>query len=381
MNMIKKFLFSVLLIVMLTVGCLGDVHAQQTLPPGGDDFKTAVPLSLGEFQGGILEDGKNWYYLISPEIKPGQELQIKDFFSGNTLMSAIIYDQNKQSLAKNDYQKQNETHTGFWLNGSGQSEKCYLELSNQSIWSATFQNVSLEIIDRFDADSQTDAGGSFDSALSIGINQYKSFLDFNYEASDNKDFYKIDVPRGQKLTVKVTPPDDLFLDLKIYDKNRSQLVNEYSENEGATVVGSIQALSADTFYIAISPKYGSDQNQASQYSLDISNADPNTQKTGVANITDTGIPPLQNSFLKGIGQNIKFILLVVATVLIIIVVTVILLLRKKETPARKEKVEKEEEVKKPAIVEGKAKFIYCSKCGCQNSVGAKFCSKCGEQLK
>jgi len=373
---------------MVTIGCSSDVHAQQTLPPGGDDFKTAVPLSLGEFQGGTLADGKKWYYLVSSEIKPGQELQIKDFFSGNTLMSVIVYDQNKQSLAKNDYQKQNETHTGFWLNGSGQSEKCYLELSNQSIWSATFQNVSLEIIDRFDADSQTDAGGSFDSALPIEINQYKSFLDFNYKASDNKDFYKIDVPRGQKLTVKVTPPDGLFLDLKIYDKNRSQLVNEYSENEGATVVGSIQALTADTFYIAISPKYSSDQNQVSQYSLDISNTDPNTQKTGVANTTDTDDTDIllsQNSFLIGIGQNIKFILLVVATVLIIIVVTVILLLGKSKKKVPKEKTpvkveEAKEEEKETAKVEI-PEFIYCSKCGTKNSADAKFCSKCGERLK
>ena len=243
------------------------------------------------------------------------------------------------------------------------------------------------MINRFDADSQTDAGGSFENALPIEAGQYKSFLDFNYEASDGEDFYKTNVARGQKLTVRATPPQGLRLNLKIYDKDRKELVDESSENEGAIVTGSIQALAANAFYIAVAPEYGSEQDQASQYTLDISGATPNTQKSGVANVSDSPLSQVGSSFLGSIGKSIKFILLIVATVLIIIVVTVALLLKgkssRKEMPKEKVVVKAEEvkEEKKEPVKVKTPEFVYCSKCGAKNPQGAQFCSKCGEQLK
>jgi len=389
----KKLLFQISVFASILVGLIlsPQINAQEALPPGGDSFETAAFLPLGEYQDGTLEDGKEWYYLIDDSVNLGQEIQIKNFFTGATLVNTIIYDQNKQRLAKAEMQKGGETNTVSWLNGGSEPEKCYLILSNEAIHSATFKNVSVKITDRFDASSQTDAGNSFKNALPIEVGQYKSFLDFNYKASDNEDFYKISVPRGQKLTVRVTPPKDLHLDLKIYDKNRSELVNEYSENKGAIVTGSIQALVADTFYIAVAPKYGSGQNQASQYSLDVSGAAPNKQKSGIANLEEktnrkplsgSSLPQASSFFLASIGKNLKFILLIVATVLIIIVVTVVLLLGKsgkKKTPKEEKPVETEK-VKEEKKEMNEPEFIYCSKCGAKNPTGARFCSKCGEKL-
>ena len=191
--------------------------------------------------------------------------------------------------------------------------------------------------------------------------------------------------------MRVTPPKDLYLDLKIYDKNRSELVNKYSENKGAIVTGSIQALVTDTFYIAVAPKYGSEQNQASQYSLDVSGAAPNEEKSGVANLEerangrplpDSSLPQASSFFLASIGKNLKFVLLIVATVLIIIVVTVVLLLGKSD---KKKALEEESPVETEKVKGEKKKmnepeFIYCSKCGAKNPADAHFCSKCGKKL-
>jgi len=245
---------------------------------------------------------------------------------------------------------------------------------------------------RFDANSQTDAGSSFENALPIEAGQYKGFLDFNYKASDREDFYKISVARGQKLTVRATPPKDLCMNLKIYDKNRGELINESSENEGAVVTGSIQALTADTFYIAVTPEYSSEQDQPSQYTLDISGTAPDTQKSGIANLQEKAngkplagnpLSPIGTSILGGIGKSIKFILLIAATVLVIIIITVILLLKgkpsKKEKPKEKTQV-KTEEIKEEKKEATKPEFIYCSKCGAKNPSDAKFCSKCGAKL-
>jgi len=380
-NMKNKLFSSIFLIGLLIISILiflpHEVNAQGILPIGGDSFETAVSLSLGEYQGGTLEDGQEWFYSVDRNIQPGQEIQAQVLFTGNTLMSTTIYNQDKQRLTKAEMQKGDKLNTTYWLNGSSESGKYYLRLSNDAIWSATLKNVNIKVVDRFDANSQTDAGGSFENALPVEAGQYKGFLDFNYNASDEQDFYKINVFRGQKLTVRVTPPEDLYIALKIYDKNRSELVNEYSENKGAIVTGSIQVLASDIFYIAVAPQYGSDQDQASQYTLEISGATPDTQKSGVANLQEKAngkplagnpLSPIGSSILGGIGKSIKFILLIAATVLIIIVVTVILLLKGESGKKESAKVKTTE-------------FIYCSKCGAQNPSGAKFCSKCGEQLK
>ena len=390
-----------LLIIGIFIFSFNKVSAQESLPAGGDSLETAVPLPPGEYQGGTLEDGKEWHYFIDNDIQPGQEIQAQVLFTGNTLMGTTIYNQDKQRLTKAEMQKGDKLNTTYWLNGSSESEKCYLRLSNDSIWSATLQNVNIKIIDRFDANSQTDAGDSFENALPIEAGQYKGFLDFHHKASDGEDFYEISVARGQKLTVRVTPPKDLCMSLRIYDKNRSELVDETSDNEGAIVTGSIQALTADTFYVAVAPEYSSRLDQAGQYSLEISGAAPDTQKSGVANIEENiresskGLPdnPLSqistsvsSGILGIIGKSIKFILLIVATVLVIIVVTVILLLKgksgKKETPKEKAPVKAEEtkEEKKEPIKVKTTEFVYCSKCGIKNPSGAKFCSKCGEKL-
>jgi len=396
----KKKLFLLIISILVFFPC--KVSAQETLPAGGDSFETAVPLSPGEYQGRAFGEDEDSYYSIS-NIQPGQEIQAQVLFSGNTNLGFFLYDQNKQKLTKKEYVGEDDNSSLYWLNGTPSSQKCYVQIKNQAINAATLKSVSIKITDRFDAGSQTDAGGSFENALPIEAGQYKGFLDFNYEASDGEDFYKISVARGQKLTIKVTPPKDLCLDLKIYDKNRSELVDETSDNEGAIVTGSIQALTADIFYIAVAPEYSSELDQASQYSLDISGAAPNTQKSGIANIEkvikegneilpDNPLSQISASVSSGIlgiiGKSIKFILLIAATVLIIIVVTVILLLGKsskskvaeKEVPPKEKTPVKNEETREENKKTAKSEFIYCSKCGAKNPAGGKFCSKCGEKL-
>lgn len=366
------------------------VNAQGTFPTGGDSFETAVPLSLGNYQGGTLEEDSEGYYLIDSEVKPGQEIQVQVLFS-DTNLGVFLYNQNRQKLTAKEYVGENDDSSLYWLNGASSPQKYYFRVKNQAINAATLKSLSVKIVNRFDTNSQTDAGGSFENALPIGAGQYQGYLDFNYEASDKEDFYKVNLERGQKLTVKVTPPQDLYIELRIYDKNRSELVNQYSENEGAIVTGSIQALTADVFYFAVAPAYEEYVDQPGQYSLDISGATPETEKSGAASVSEDSpenpLPQIStspNGTLGNIGKNIKPILLIIVTVLVIIIVTVVLLLKgksgKKEVPEKEKEPMKEEEVKEKEEKTVKPEFVYCSKCGEKNPQGARFCSKCGEEL-
>lgn len=384
----KKLFFLLIIGVFAFFSCR--VNAQGTFPTGGDSFETAVPLSLGNYQGGTLEEDSEGYYLIDSEVKPGQEIQVQVLFS-DTNLGVFLYNQNRQKLTAKEYVGENDDSSLYWLNGASSPQKYYFRVKNQAINAATLKSLSVKIVNRFDANSQTDAGGSFENALPIGAGQYQGYLDFNYEASDKEDFYKVNLERGQKLTVKVTPPQDLYIELRIYDKNRSELVNQYSENEGAIITGSIQALTADVFYFAVAPAYGEDRDQPSQYSLDISGVTPETGKSGAASVSEDSpenpLPQIStspNGTLGNIGKNIKPILLIIVTVLVIIIVTVVLLLKgksgKKEVPEKEKEPMKEEEVKEKEKKTVKPEFVYCSKCGEKNPQGARFCSKCGEEL-
>ena len=386
----KKLFFLLIIIISAFAFFPGWVNAQGIFPTGGDSFETAVPLSLGNYQGGTLEEDSEGYYLIDSEVKPGQEIQVQVLF-GDTNLGVFLYNQNRQKLTAKEYVGEDDDSSLYWLNGASSPQKYYFRIKNQAIHAATLKSVSIKIVNRFDANSQTDAGGSFENALPIEAGQYQGYLDFNYEASDKEDFYKVNLERGQKLTVKVTPPQDLYIELRIYDKNRSELVNQYSENEGAIVTGSIQALTADVFYFAVAPAYGEDTDQPGQYSLDISGATPETGKSGAAGVSEDSpenpLPQISTSpkgNLGNIGKSIKPILLIVVTVLVIIIVTVALLLKgksgKKEVPEKEKEPIKEEEVKEKEEEAVKPEFVYCSKCGEKNSPDAKFCSKCGEKL-
>ena len=385
----KKKLFF-LLIISAFAFFPGRVNAQGIFPTGGDSFETAVPLSLGNYQGGTLEEDSEGYYLIDSEVKPGQEIQVQVLFGGTNL-GVFLYNQNRQKLTAKEYVGEDDDSSLYWLNGASSPQKYYFRVKNQAINAATLKSVSIKIVNRFDANSQTDAGGSFENALPIEAGQYQGYLDFNYEASDKEDFYKVNLERGQKLTVKVTPPQDLYIELRIYDKNRSELVNQYSENEGAIITGSIQALTADVFYFAVAPAYEEYMDQPGQYSLDISGATPETEKSGAASVSEDSpenpLPQIStspNGTLGNIGKNIKPILLIIVTVLVIIIVTVALLLKgksgKKEVPEKEKEPMKEEEVKEKEEKTVKPEFVYCSKCGEKNPQGARFCSKCGEEL-
>ena len=407
----KKLFFLLIIIISAFAFFPGRVNAQGIFPTGGDSFETAVPLSLGNYQGGTLEEDSEGYYLIDSEVKPGQEIQVQVLFGGTNL-GVFLYNQNRQKLTAKEYVGEDDDSSLYWLNGASSPQKYYFRVKNQAInaatlksvsikivnrfsndaiWSATLKNVNIKVVDRFDAGSQTDAGGSFENALPIGAGQYQGYLDFNYEASDKEDFYKVNLERGQKLTVKVTPPQDLYIELRIYDKNRSELVNQYSENEGAIITGSIQALTADVFYFAVAPAYEEYMDQPGQYSLDISGATPETEKSGAASVSEDSpenpLPQIStspNGTLGNIGKNIKPILLIIVTVLVIIIVTVVLLLKgksgKKEVPEKEKEPMKEEEVKEKEEKTVKPEFVYCSKCGEKNPQGARFCSKCGEEL-
>ncbi|MGI6278631.1 MAG: zinc-ribbon domain-containing protein [Patescibacteria group bacterium] len=375
--MIKKgrlfcffFLFSLLFSVF---PCQS--FAQNTLPAGGEAIVAATPLSLGEYGNYSLPDGESVFYLIDEEVLPGQEIRAKVLFSGETNLGIYFYDQDYQVLTYKEYLGPNDDLSFYWPNGSQEEQKYYLQIKNQAINKATLDLVSIEVVDRFDAKSQTDAGNTLNSALPVELGQHTGFLDFNYDAQDGEDFYQVNLSRGQNLTVKATPPRGLYLDLVIYDDNGDEVASDNPQGSGVAAETSIKAEKNGPFYVAVAVgDYNADQSGASQYQLSLSSDLPDEGKTATANTDDNdeGFLPVK-PFLGKIGGLVVLILI---TVLVIIGVTIFLLTRKDKEKqpddGKKEPLKEEPKTKEEAV--------YCSACGTKNNPESKFCSKCGQEL-
>jgi len=375
--MIKKLLFSFFLIgIFFSILFItpGFTFAATTLPAGGESVNTATPLALGDYSNLTLPYGNSVFYLIDKEILPGQEIHVKVLFDGATNLGIYIYDQDYQILTKKEYIHDNVFI--YWLNGSQKRQKYYLQIKNQAINETNLSLVSIEVADRYDANVKTDAGATPGEALPVEPGQYTGFLDFNYDAEDEKDYYQIDLSKGQNLTVKATPPKDLYLELSIYDEDGNEIVSDKSQNSGSVVTGSTKAEKNGKFYILVATgDYDSDQSGASQYNLSLISDSADTGKKATTNAVDSGD---NNSQTKPASKNtVGLLILVLVIILVVIGVTAFLLTRNKSLV--KQKIGKENEPEQDKK-EAKEETIYCSACGTKNSPGNKFCSKCGHKL-
>ncbi len=389
----KRFFFPLfwlgLLLFLVIFAVPRSSFAQNTLPAGGEAIVAATPLSLGDYGNYSLPDGESIFYLIDEEVLPGQEVRVKVLFSGNTNLGVYFHDQDYQALTYKEYLGPNDNLLLYWLNGSQESQKYYLQIKNQAINEASLSLVNIEVMDRFDANSQADAGGTLDEALAVELGQYDGFLDFNYDAQDTEDYYRVEVAKGETLTAKATPPRGLYLDLAIYDYDGDEVVSDSSQDPGAAATGSIKAEKNGSFYVSVAVgDYGDDQLGAGQYELSLSGDLPDEGKAATANVTDSdgdddddddGVLLAKPS----LGKISSLVILVLVTILVIIVVTVFLLVGKKGKKGEPKAFDTSDggkEVSAKAKETPEEEMVYCPSCGAKNKPGSKFCSKCGQKL-
>ena len=321
----------------------GVVMAQQILPKGGDGFETAVKLEQGSYQRETLEENE---YFYAADIKPGQEINIKYTFGAGTSndgWAALgLYDEDRTELSdKWDTVSKGESNsiTVSWLpNTDKDSYKYYIKAGYDSYDVGPVSFV-VSLTDYYDAGTQTDAGDSFEKAMSITPGEYEGYLLSGVAGTDTKDFYKVTVKKGETLTAKVTPPAEVALNVIIYDSSRKELKKEYSPNLGAIVTNSIPITkNGDVFVAVVCGEYRN--KEFKPYSLSIA--------TGAGKAIDEGLTEEQQAAEQAqqageevkslIERGIKGILLYVVLPIVggiilltvIIVVIVIVLKKKKE---------------------------------------------------
>ncbi|MCX6737387.1 MAG: zinc ribbon domain-containing protein [Candidatus Parcubacteria bacterium] len=248
-----------------------------SLPAGGTSLGTAVSLSPGQYQGGALLSWQDPFY-YSVRVGAGQQMiaEARSFAQSGCTVS--LYGDNQEELTFS-YDTNPKI---IWLANADKSVYTYyLKISNDASDVSSF-TLSVALTNYYDAGSSTDAGATFDQALTIAPGTYTSYLTGYAGITDDvgddwQDVYKIGLQKGVTYEFKVTPPSKTTLDLKLYDANRQLLKEESSANAGAIVTLSlIPAANTNIFLSVINSGY-SYQDALVNYKLEANSSVPLTQ--------------------------------------------------------------------------------------------------------
>jgi hypothetical protein len=254
-NMRAIALFGILVVVMLfgiqttSAGPLG----------GGDSFENATLIYSGYSSEHYYPEGD--YYDIEffyTAVNPGQTLVVKGAIvtdeGGRVVQS--IHDENRP-LNDHYFVGGFVSDALQWSpNSEKNSYKIYIRIKNScsGYGSGHGYRLNVTIEDHYDASSGTDAGDTFDATMNISQGSYDGFLSGNYyddRGTDDKDFYNLSLESGEKINIALTPPDDVKLNLKIYNQDRTVVNSTQSPDKGVITRASWTAPSAQDVYILI----------------------------------------------------------------------------------------------------------------------------------
>jgi len=267
----KKVLIG--LIIVLVFSMAGRTLAA-SLPAGGSSFSSATTIGAGTYQGTLAPNTESYYQVA---IKTGQEIDTKGSFGiigGENMYSlgtAYLYDGNQE---ERDY-----------IYGAGGTMEPYLSKANQNIYiklvndsseDTVTYNLEIGIQNRFDAGSLTDAGDSFDTAMSLVPGNYTGYLAGvsvmqTPHGDDFKDYYKVSVLKGVTYEFKMTPPSGGDGNLELFNNNRELMDESTSTSTGATTSIFLTPATNTTVFVAVGSGY---YDGVVSYKLNITSTEP-----------------------------------------------------------------------------------------------------------
>jgi len=266
---------------------------------GGDSFENAIPIQLDVEYKLDHHQRKAFYDYFLIQGKRGQEIEV----TVKTLEKGIELDP-KERITDSPY-------AGVKINSPSREEIGHKELiakkfDNQTakaqvkndgphyvLIGSEYEDMNkdsvtftVKITSKGDADTETDAGETADSALKIESKRYKG----NYLGGDDKeDEFIFDAKTGEKYFVGVIPSDDLTIPVQItvFDDYKQSLVSATSK-AGEGVKTDTFTIPADgTYSVEVKNSYSNDK--IASYTLDLKKVEElpkeNAPIAGSENIT------------------------------------------------------------------------------------------------
>lgn len=335
-----------------------EVKAVSSAPVCGDSFSTAVEIQSGEFEGGSMVAGESCYYYINVpngyEIKVDYEITADYFFGDVTL-----YDSEEESLSSSDEGKD----TLRWLGAEEDSSEQKYFLVMENSYASESSDLVISFVDRTDAESDTDAGGDFDNYMDISYGEHIGYLsNFIYDTvggDDEYDYYRLQVEKGDSVTIQVTPSEDFFAGCAVYDSKRSELFN----NEGldateGEIVKEIFEINQDGYlYVVIKwPYYGGFENSIDKYTLLVTN-DNDDLLGGEAIVNNEENENSEDESTSGTNKLLILVFSIVLGILLVVlaVVLIVKFTKKDKKDTSKDKSSKPKKEKVVTEVEEKVK--------------------------
>ncbi len=329
-------------------------NAQSTLPQGGESFSDAALLELGSYESGEdwIEQGRGGQtkYFYIEGVEPGQMIDIDAFVRDSDFEQSLevgIYDGNREYLTKNRTLSKGEGFDVSWLTSSGEaSDKYYLKLFCEH-GNADF-TIDVNLADRFDAGTGTDAGGKITEALDVDFGEHTGYISCSH-GSDRSDYYKVTLKPGEKVTARLTPDVTFYGAVRVYNNLREELLDKKSGGYGAITEVVFEPEVGGDYYVEVYRDTCEERSGTTEYTLSLEKDDQATN--GGSLITDGDGEDGENGgggvgvgIVDGIRNTarkaVRF-LIGLAVLVVILAVVVFALKKKKKKPSKKPEYEVE----------------------------------------
>lgn len=285
---------AVALVGILCVGIpvLRTAMAAEALPSGGEDFGTAVTIEPGSYVTDH-EIAQNSFEYFKVSIKAGQMLKVKVTTPAGEYPYAgvTVYDLEQEEIGSETIIGDALTsETVSWLRSYEDSSIFYIAVGSEYDENAIGTTYAISVNDYYDAGTQTDVGGTHDTALKLtSVGEYRGYVVSQYLGTDLVDFYEIRVEEGKSLTVRATPSEEGYLEVTIYNSDKEELASKVSANEGAIVtVSSPEALNqAGDLFIKVDGSWSGELEEPIDYTLEISTPEGTTTNGDTTSNGDT----------------------------------------------------------------------------------------------
>lgn len=255
-----RYLILISIIIFVSQGV-----AAAPLPEGGEGFSNAVKLELDQtYDREIANQTAEYFYIEG--INAGEKVDIQGYYSAGEPDCGLIlnmYNKDRNQVGFEFYEK------GFdlnWLPNSDQDTYTYYITVNNAYCPVNLEELKISSIDSYDANSTTDAGSNFDTAMSIEEGDFTGWMSGD-SGTDEVDTYSTQTIKGEELSIELTPDPEEGYEIIFYDQDRNQVARARSENTGAITRLSHRSETDQTMYIQIDQAY---ESSLAEYSFEVS---------------------------------------------------------------------------------------------------------------
>ena len=287
MGKIKQTITVICLVLAAALFCVQTVSAGSM--NAGDSFDTATEIEPGFYEDEITLAEEKYSYIV---LKPGQELvfelTLDKVYGGWGHIDVAVFDEDRSQITRIKVEKANTKPFHFLTSSKKDSYKFYIKIDlirDTSEAANADYHTSISIEDHFDADTETDAGDTFNDALSISSGKYEGWLACTQSSgNDRKDYYMLSIRSGDKVNIALTPSGEERLTLFIYNEDRECVKAEESKEAGSIARTQWLADSSQYIYILVDGTYrhlpSSTIYRGGDYTLDITTGKAPAHKPG-----------------------------------------------------------------------------------------------------